>query len=119
MLLGALLMVSGVVVQVADAQPVVSTVMMVAGMVYILKAAKISRHGEESMKGDERTRKIGAFASAYSWFLTLIAMTVLFWLDYLSVVALTIQHALGILIFFMVLSLLAFRWHLIRKGDVR
>ena len=119
MLLGAMFVAFGVAMQITDTQPIISAAVMAAGLVYMIRGVRIFRRGEEAYKGDERTRKIGAFASAYSWFLTLMAMVVLFWLDYLNVISLTVQYVLGIMIFFIIFSMLGFRWHLARKGDAQ
>jgi len=67
---------------------------------------------------DERTRKLGAYAAAYSWLLTLVLIAVLFWVDYFTVVTLTVAQALGATLFVMVLSMNVFRWYFSGKGDV-
>jgi hypothetical protein len=67
---------------------------------------------------DERTRKLGAYAATYSWLLTLVLIAVLFWVDYFTVVTLTVAQALGATLFVMVLSMNVFRWYFSGKGDV-
>jgi hypothetical protein len=69
-------------------------------------------------ESDERTRKLGAYAATYSWLLTLVLIAVLFWVDYFTVVTLTVAQALGATLFVMVLSMNVFRWYFSRKGDV-
>jgi hypothetical protein len=67
---------------------------------------------------DERTKKLGAYAATYSWLVTLVLIAVLFWVDYLAVVKLTVTQVLGVTLLVMVLSLNLFRWYLLRWGDV-
>jgi hypothetical protein len=69
-------------------------------------------------ESDERTRKLGAYAATYSWLLTLVLIAVLFWVDYFTVVTLTVAQALGATLFVMVLSMNVFQWYFSGKGDV-
>jgi hypothetical protein len=69
-------------------------------------------------ESDERTKKLGAYAATYSWLLTLVLIAVLFWVDYFTVVTLTVAQALGTTLFVMVLSMNVFRWYFSGKGDV-
>jgi O-antigen/teichoic acid export membrane protein len=72
----------------------------------------------EVPEGDERTKKLGAYAATYSWLLTLVLIAVLFWVDYFTVVKMTVAQALGTTLFVMVLSMNMFRWYFYRRGDV-
>lgn len=67
---------------------------------------------------DERTKKLGAYAAAYSWLVTLVLVAVLFWVDYLAVVKLTVTQVLSVTLLVMVLSLNVFRWYFLRRGDM-
>jgi len=87
------------------------------GAMMLAYALRVIRHGDEP-KHDERTRKLGAFAASWSWFLTLLAISVLFWLDYLEIFRFSSQELIGFTLFFMVFTMIAFRWHLARKGDL-
>jgi uncharacterized BrkB/YihY/UPF0761 family membrane protein len=69
-------------------------------------------------ESDERTKKLGAYAATYSWLLTLVFITLLFWVDNLAVVKLTVTQALGTTLLVMLLTMSVFRWYLNRKGDV-
>jgi succinate-acetate transporter protein len=116
---GSAFVLLGIVMQLQDMHVAISVAVMVAGMVFLVRGMRIMRRGEDVYKGDERTRKIGAFASAYSWFLTLMAIAVVFWVDYLEIFPMSSQQILGFLLFFMVFTLVFFRWYLTRKGDVQ
>ncbi|MDI3539993.1 MAG: hypothetical protein PWQ52_1116 [Methanolobus sp.] len=67
---------------------------------------------------DERTVKIGSYGLSYSWFVTLIVVAVLFWIDYFELVHLTVDQVLGLLILVMAVTAKGFQWYLFRKGDV-
>lgn len=69
-------------------------------------------------ESDERTKKLGAYAATYSWLLTLVFITLLFWVDNLAVVKLTVTQALGTTLLVMLLTMSVFRWYFSRKGDV-
>jgi heme/copper-type cytochrome/quinol oxidase subunit 2 len=67
---------------------------------------------------DERTVKIGSYGLSYSWFVTLIVVAVLFWVNYFGIVQLTVDQVLGLLILVMAVTAKGFQWYLFRKGDV-
>ncbi len=67
---------------------------------------------------DERTIKIGAYGLSYSWFISLMVIALLFWVDELGMVQLSAQQVLGILMFTMIITAKGIQWYLFRKGDV-
>jgi hypothetical protein len=67
---------------------------------------------------DERTIKIGAYGLSYSWFVSLILLTIIFWIDYFELVQLTVTQVLATMLFVMVITAKGFQWYLFRKGDV-
>lgn len=86
-------------------------------IVFLVTALKLFKSRELPDK-DERTKKLAAYGVTYSWFLTLVLIAVLIWVDYFSLFELTVKGVLGILLFFMIISANIFRWHFMRKGDV-
>ena len=78
---------------------------------------KVKRLRRGAIK-DERTVKIGAYGLSYSWLLSLVLLSMLFWVDYMQLVQMTVTQVLGIMIFAMVFSAKGFQWYLFRKGDV-
>ncbi len=118
MIAGVLLVLLGLSLQLQGFSSIISIPVMVAGMLFLVTAVRIYREGD-SPRGDERTRKLGAFASAYSWFSVLMLACLLFWVDYLDLAELSVQHVLGLVIFFMIATLVLFRWYFVRKGDAR
>ncbi len=95
----------------------VSIVISMITAVFVVWFVKWKRMGELSDR-DERTKKLGAYAATYSWLVTLVLIAVLFWVDYLAVVKLTVTQVLGMTLLVMVLSLNIFRWYFLRRGDV-
>ena len=93
---------------------IVISMITVVLVVWFLKWKRMSELPER----DERTKKLGAYAATYSWLVTLMLIAVLFWVDYLAVVTLTVTQVLGVTLLVMVLSLNLFRWYFLRKGDV-
>jgi protein-S-isoprenylcysteine O-methyltransferase Ste14 len=95
-----------------------SIALVSAGIAMMIVAAVTGLRYRDEIRSDERTKKIGAYGITYSWLLTLVLITVFFWLNYLNLVVLTVQGVLAVLLFAMVLSARFFQWHLFRKGDV-
>jgi hypothetical protein len=100
----------------------VNTVSVSAVISMIIAAIVIGflrwKRAAEVPESDERTKKLGAYAATYSWLFTLVLIAVLFWVDYFSIVTLTVTQALGTTLFVMVLSMNVFRWYFGKKGDV-
>jgi peptidoglycan/LPS O-acetylase OafA/YrhL len=96
----------------------ISSLLVTIGLVIL--AVAVVRHWKfrDEPEKDERTQKIGAYGISYSWFLTLVFLALLFWVDYLGVVALTVETVLLATILLMGLSARIFQWYLFRQGDV-
>lgn len=96
----------------------ISSLLVTIGLVIL--AVAVVRHWKfrDEPERDERTQKIGAYGISYSWFLTLVFLALLFWVDYLGVVALTVETVLLATILLMGLSARIFQWYLFRQGDV-
>jgi hypothetical protein len=116
---GTICLLIGICLQLQGMHIAISTAVMAAGMVFIVRGFRTMKHGEGAYRGDERTRKIGALALSYSWFFTLMAIAVLFWLDYLGIMVMSVQHVLAVLLMLMVFTMIGFRWYLSARGDVR
>ncbi|MGE5832761.1 MAG: hypothetical protein ACM3X8_07580, partial [Methanomicrobiales archaeon] len=97
---------------------ILPTALLAAGLAFFLVGIIRWRKFGNAPEQDERSRKIGSWGISYSWIVSLIFMTALFWLDYLRVVSLTIETALGSSILVMIFSAVAFQMYLFRKGDV-
>lgn len=96
----------------------ISSLLVTIGLVIL--AVAVVRHWRfrEEPEKDERTQKIGAYGISYSWLLTIIFLALLFWVDYLGVLALTVETVLLSTILLMGLSARIFQWYFFRQGDV-
>ncbi|MDN7012618.1 hypothetical protein FGW20_06105 [Methanoculleus sp. FWC-SCC3] len=116
---GAVLGAAGILLPfLVDGTEALSSLMVTIGLVIL--AVAVVRHWRfrDEPERDERTQKIGAYAISYSWLLTIVFLALLFWVDYLGVVALTVEAVLLSAILLMGLSARIFQWHLFRQGDV-
>jgi hypothetical protein len=117
--LGVILMLAGMLsVAFFEVDASVSIFLIVMGLVlFVITAFRLFRSGDLPDR-DERTKKLAAYGITYSWLLTLVLITVLYWIEFLDLAELTAEATLGILLFFMIISANAFRWYFMRKGDV-
>lgn len=116
---GAVLGAAGILLPfLVDGTEALSSLMVTIGLVIL--AVAVVRHWRfrDEPERDERTQKIGAYGISYSWLLTIVFLALLFWVDYLGVVALTVEAVLLSTILLMGLSARIFQWHLFRQGDV-
>jgi hypothetical protein len=120
LMFGPAILLLGIVLQTfwSGLDSLIPTTLMVVGLVLLVNG--VFRHLKygEMPERDERTRKIGAFAIAYSWLVTMIFIALLIWLDHFNLLKMTAPQALGLTIFMMIIAALIFQWHLKRKGDV-
>ncbi|ADN37563.1 conserved hypothetical protein [Methanolacinia petrolearia DSM 11571] len=86
-------------------------------ILFIICFASLRKSADSDIR-DERSLKIGTWAISYSWYLTFLAVIVMFWLSYLDIVKIDACAALGILIMLMPLSTVVFQWYFSGKGDV-
>ncbi|KDE56323.1 hypothetical protein [Methanoculleus sp. MH98A] len=116
---GAVLGAAGILLPfLVDGTEALSSLMVTIGLVIL--AVAVVRHWRfrDEPERDERTQKIGGYAISYSWLLTIVFLALLFWVDYLGVVALTVEAVLLSAILLMGLSARLFQWYLFRQGDV-
>ena len=66
---------------------------------------------------DERTKKLSSYAASVSWFVTLILVTLLYWNNYLGLVAISSAQMINIIFLVMIISIIAARVYYFRKGD--
>jgi len=97
---------------------VLVSILTAMGAVFIVVGIRMMKYGD-SYRGDERTRKIWAYSAAYSWWLTYIAIAILYLVDYLKVVELNVGMVLGILLFTIAITQIIIAWILSRRGDVQ
>lgn len=80
-------------------------------IVIFITFIKARRYGKRPLK-DERTIKIGAYGLSYSWLITFILISLLFWIDLFDIVHLTVKQILAILMFTMIVTAKGIQWYL-------
>ncbi|SDF45977.1 hypothetical protein SAMN04488589_0588 [Methanolobus vulcani] len=89
-----------------------------AGSIIIFVTFVKARRYRNGPVKDERTIKIGAYGLSYSWLITFILISLLFWVDEFQIIQLTIRQVLAILMVTMLVTAKGIQWYLFRKGDV-
>ena len=72
----------------------------------------------EAYKKDERIVKLSSYAGTWSWYVSLLAVTALFWTNYLGILNWNASDVISAIFFVMVSSILAFRFYFMKRGDV-
>ncbi len=119
LIFGIVLMAAGILSDIfLDIDVLIPIVLVNTGLIiFVATAFRLFRRGDLPDR-DERTKKLAAYGITYSWLLTLIVITVLFWIQYFGLAELTTNGVLGILLFFMIISANVFRWYFMQKGDI-
>ena len=116
---GAILAAAGIFLPfLIDGIEALSSILVTIGLVTIAVVVMRYWRFRDELESDERTKKLGAYGLAYSWLLTLIFLAILFWVDYLGLLALPVGGVLLVTILLMALSARIFQWYLFRQGDV-
>ncbi len=93
------------------------TLINIGAVILLVTFLRARRYRDGPVK-DERTVKIGAYGLSYSWFISLMVIALLFWVEELGLAQLNVKQVLGILMFTMVITAKGIQWYLFRKGDV-
>lgn len=72
----------------------------------------------DAYKKDERTLKLSSYAGTWSWYVSLLVITALFWTNYLGLLEWTVNDVLSVMFFTMIATIIGFRFYFMRKGDV-
>jgi hypothetical protein len=118
-IIGAIMIISSIFfILMTGGEAIIGTIMLCAGMVFLITGITRHRRYGDDPESDERSKKIGAFGITYAWLTGLFFMTALFWLDYTGLLVLTTQNALGLSVVVLALSAVVYQAWLFRKGDV-
>jgi len=93
---------------------VASSIVAVAVITTIIRWKK-----PEAYKKDERTVKLSSYAGTWSWYVSLLVVTALFWTNYLGLLEWGVNDILSIIFFTMTATILGFRFYFMRRGDVQ
>jgi hypothetical protein len=118
-LIGALMILSGIVsVMLTAGEAISSTLFLAAGFAFLITGISRHRRYGDDPESDERSKKIGAYGLSYAWLTGLLFMFALFWLDYAGILRLSAQNALAFSIIVLALSAVVYQTYLFRKGDI-
>lgn len=97
---------------------IIITALMSAGLATTITGIySHSKYGVQA-EHDERTRKISASAVTFSWLITLTFVGVLGFLDYFSLLEMTVKKMLSTVILLMIGTFILFYVYFSRKGDI-
>ncbi|MFA5125968.1 MAG: DUF2178 domain-containing protein [archaeon] len=88
-----------------------------AGIVLTVKGYLMQKHPEK-LKKDERSKKISAWAASHSWMITIFALMIMFWINKLNILTLGTDLVIGLTYIVMVASLMIYKYHFNKKGDI-
>lgn len=96
----------------------VTNLLTLFGLILIMTSVIRHLKFRDEPEKDERTTKIGTFAMAYAWLVTMGVLALLVWLDYNNPVKMTAFQALMMIYSVSLLAAGVFVWYFKRKGDV-
>ena len=97
---------------------VIITALIAGGAVSIITGFSRHLRYSDMPEKDERTRKISAFATAYSWIITLIFISVLVMVNHFNLLKMDVTQVLGLTLFVMLATMVGLHVYFKRKGDV-
>jgi hypothetical protein len=117
-LVGVVMVVAGLLGIISGAIPEEGSSLITGGFIMAFIGGLWLVRSEDKRIVDERSQKIGSYGTAYSWYITFMAVILLFWLDMLDLLKVQASTILGGLMFLMIGTALFFQWYYNRLGDV-
>ncbi|MCX9012773.1 MAG: hypothetical protein OIN66_16855 [Candidatus Methanoperedens sp.] len=96
----------------------ITNLFILFGLILIINSVLRHLKFRDEPEKDERAIKIGTFAMAYAWLVTMGVLALLVWLDYNNLVKMTAFQALMVTYSVSLLAAGVFVWYFRRKGDV-
>lgn len=93
------------------------SILNAGSVIFFFTYIKIKRSQKQPLK-DERTTKIGAYGLSYSWLITFVLISVMFWIEATGIILITAKQILVILMVTMMVTAKGIQWYLFRKGDI-
>jgi hypothetical protein len=116
---GALMLVSGLISAVFEPGGFIfSTILIMGGCAFLAVGILHHRQYREGRESDERSKKIGAYGLSYAWLTGILFISALFWLDFMGILRMGTQGALGLSVMVLAISAVLYQMYLFRKGDV-
>lgn len=98
------------------ALPWAATCIIIGGIMMLFGVVRLLRRDEP--RGDERTRKLSAYASAWSWFSAVAVTSLLYLLEYRDMITLSADQALGATLVTLLGTMVVFNAYYRKRGDV-
>lgn len=117
-LVGVVMVVAGLLGILSGAIPDQGGILITCGLIMAFVGGLWLSRSEDKRIVDERSQKIGSYGTAYSWYVTFMAVILFFWMDMLDLLKVQVSTILGSLMFLMIGSALFFQWYYNRRGDV-
>ena len=116
---GALMLVSGLISAVFEPGGLIfSMILIMGGCAFLAVGILRHRQSRDGPESDERSKKIGAYGLSYAWLTGILFMSALFWLDFMGILRMGTQGALGLSVMVLAISAVLYQMYLFRKGDV-
>jgi hypothetical protein len=116
---GALILVSGLISAVFEPGGFIfSTILIAGGCAFLTVGILRHRQYRDGPESDERSKKIGAYGLSYAWLTGILFMSALYWLDFMGILRLGTQGALGLSVIVLAISAVLYQMYLFRKVDV-
>ncbi len=118
--IGLMLLILGIALELIGkgVYSLITNLFILFGLILIIGSVIRHLKFRDEPEKDERTLKIGTFAMAYAWLVTMGVLALLVWLDYNSLVKMTAFQALMVIYSVSLLAAGVFGWYFRRKGDV-
>lgn len=87
------------------------------GIILVIRGHLMQKNSDK-LKKDERSKKIGAWAAAYSWMITILALVAIFWINKLNIISLGTDAVIGLTYIVMIVSLVAYKYYFNKRGDI-
>lgn len=117
---GLVLLLLGIALEIIEkgVYSLVTNLFILFGLILIIGSVVRHLKFRDEPEKDERTTKIGTFAMAYAWLVTMGVLALLVWLDYNNLVKMTAFQALMVIYSVSLVAAGVFGWYFKRKGDV-
>lgn len=95
----------------------VSSTIVSVGLIMVIIGVLRGIRKKQMPSTDERLRKISNQSLAYSWLITLVTVTIAFWLNYFGT-SISTNTLISVLFFEMILTANVFQYYFKKKGNV-
>jgi hypothetical protein len=115
---GAIIALSSLVLWPSTAEnvlPWAATSIIIGGIMILFGVVRLLQR--EEPRGDERTRKLGAYAASWSWFSALSVASLLYLLEHQKMIALSADQALVAMLVTLLGTMVVFNAYYRKRGD--